>query len=492
MKLVLEFETTEELNKQIIELYNQNVNSTRVGFDNKLKDFIKLRDDNKCVLCQSENNLEVHHIFNNKNYELLRVEESNLVTLCSIHHKAIHTLFGNDVTLKEFELFIGKPYEYNKLLLKKLEYHNIDYINNISNDYTLIEEWLDYDYTNNYDYTIEIEEFLSHYNDFIAWCDSNYYNEPDFPTFYSYGAKHNLINDTTIVIPDKLSLIERVRIRDENTCYACNGYYTECNEVLSLFRLNNSIDFPLLKNNILNVSLICKNCRKDITKNFGKNTTMYDFEKCFDKNLDYYRKKHLNQLASQYNYNLQYIDYVFDIPEVDINTTFYSGIELYKGSRNLLFVNTEYSIEQQEGDSLSKRLRKENNLRNKRREKFIKKYDLREINYDKNWLYPYIWNIMPYSIKNKYRNLYYNSTKKPEDGFKLLHEVDDHARLFTLNNKLVYTTQPYDLTLAQYMQLEQLCKDFGLFIDISYIDGWHNPGYAPLIVISEIEIKLAK
>lgn len=130
MKLVLEFETTEELKQLLLVLCQQN--NIKVEPDrnavNKIKDKIKERDENSCVLCKSDENLVVHHIFNFKEYPDLRTEESNLVTLCRRHHKRLHSEFGNNVTLNEFEKFIGNYYEYRWLLLNKLDEYNIDFI----------------------------------------------------------------------------------------------------------------------------------------------------------------------------------------------------------------------------------------------------------------------------------------------------------------------------------------------------------------------------
>lgn len=53
-----------------------------ISFNKKLKELVKERDGNKCVICKRKDKLHVHHI----NYDKQDSRPENLVTLCKYHH----------------------------------------------------------------------------------------------------------------------------------------------------------------------------------------------------------------------------------------------------------------------------------------------------------------------------------------------------------------------------------------------------------------------
>lgn len=64
--------------------------------------------DGKCAKCNSEENLEAHHIFNFADFKFLANELENGITLCESCHKKFHSIFGtkgnNKQQLTEFLL----------------------------------------------------------------------------------------------------------------------------------------------------------------------------------------------------------------------------------------------------------------------------------------------------------------------------------------------------------------------------------------------------
>lgn len=48
------------------------------------------RDKHKCVICNSNDNLCIHHIYSLNDYSELALENTNLVTLCSKCHEKVH------------------------------------------------------------------------------------------------------------------------------------------------------------------------------------------------------------------------------------------------------------------------------------------------------------------------------------------------------------------------------------------------------------------
>lgn len=179
MKLIIEFETKSDLARQVTELYEQILgqNTIKVEPDrsavNKIKDKIKERDGNCCVLCNSDFPLVVHHIFNFKEYPDLRTEESNLVTLCEPHHKELHSEFGKNTTLNEFEAFINGEYEYKEELMSKVNEYEIDFKDTFqSNEINkkIILNWLsdnDFTYSGRETHYIVFSELYENYK---QWC----------------------------------------------------------------------------------------------------------------------------------------------------------------------------------------------------------------------------------------------------------------------------------------------------------------------------------
>lgn len=73
-----------------------------IEFNNKLKNQIKLRDNNKCVLCGNKNKLCVHHI----DYDKMNSNYTNLITLCKVCHGStnVNRVFWQHV----FEFIMSK------------------------------------------------------------------------------------------------------------------------------------------------------------------------------------------------------------------------------------------------------------------------------------------------------------------------------------------------------------------------------------------------
>ena len=57
--------------------------------------------NNRCQKCGSSENLEVHHIFNFKDYPEFRTDPSNGACLCSKCHRNFHSLYGRKCNNKE-------------------------------------------------------------------------------------------------------------------------------------------------------------------------------------------------------------------------------------------------------------------------------------------------------------------------------------------------------------------------------------------------------
>lgn len=57
------------------------------------------RDKRKCKMCGSKKSLQVHHIIEYSKSRALREELSNLITLCSYHHRSIK---GNEKHYVEY------------------------------------------------------------------------------------------------------------------------------------------------------------------------------------------------------------------------------------------------------------------------------------------------------------------------------------------------------------------------------------------------------
>ena len=53
-----------------------------------------LSRDSECIVCSSDENLNVHHLFSYKEYPELRINEGNGVTLCDRCHTNFHKQYG--------------------------------------------------------------------------------------------------------------------------------------------------------------------------------------------------------------------------------------------------------------------------------------------------------------------------------------------------------------------------------------------------------------
>lgn len=80
--------------------------------------------DNKCVICGTRQNLEVHHVFKVNNYDDAYLDINNGITLCKSCHDNYHDKFGANCSIKNL-LSLKKDFvtnDYNKLYKK---YHAI-------------------------------------------------------------------------------------------------------------------------------------------------------------------------------------------------------------------------------------------------------------------------------------------------------------------------------------------------------------------------------
>ena len=72
-------------------------------------DFIKYclnRDNYKCRICNSNENLQVHHLKSYKKYPELRYEPTNGITLCKCCHQLFHHIYGiYNFTKEDFIIF---------------------------------------------------------------------------------------------------------------------------------------------------------------------------------------------------------------------------------------------------------------------------------------------------------------------------------------------------------------------------------------------------
>lgn len=77
-----------------------------MGFNNKFKELIKLRDNN-CLVCGENNNLDIHHI----DYNKLNTNKDNCCCLCSSCHSK--TNFNREHWTQFFQSLLKNKYNYN-------------------------------------------------------------------------------------------------------------------------------------------------------------------------------------------------------------------------------------------------------------------------------------------------------------------------------------------------------------------------------------------
>lgn len=57
------------------------------------------RDDHICKICGNNKDLQVHHILSISTHPMLRLENTNLITVCTHCHEQIHNGIYNQVYL---------------------------------------------------------------------------------------------------------------------------------------------------------------------------------------------------------------------------------------------------------------------------------------------------------------------------------------------------------------------------------------------------------
>lgn len=144
----------------------------------------------------------------------------------------------------------------------------------------------------------------------------------------------------------------------------------------------------------------------------------------------------------------------------------YQGLQLYEHQGKFYF----------EDPSLSKN----HNGRPGSYEAFLQKYNLK------------ITSVRTPTLNHLYtgRPIWENHTKKALSDMKSKHSWWlDHEKLFyhSKSKGYVLTTQPYNLTLELFQELEQFCQNNHLRCFISYEDAWHYPGKTPLIAICHFD-----
>jgi len=78
---------------------------------------VRKRDGHRCVLCGSQR-IRSHHILPKEEYPSLRFQISNGVTLCYLHHTAVHRLM---ITSKQY--FLLAPRGFSRSFVSFLRHH---------------------------------------------------------------------------------------------------------------------------------------------------------------------------------------------------------------------------------------------------------------------------------------------------------------------------------------------------------------------------------
>lgn len=94
----------------------------------RLKKNIKIRDDNKCVLCKTNENLIIHHIIPYQEDEKLLTQITNLITICKkCHYKAHDNNYHGNVNneIKELlqKIANDNTEKLDKVVLEKMNYY---------------------------------------------------------------------------------------------------------------------------------------------------------------------------------------------------------------------------------------------------------------------------------------------------------------------------------------------------------------------------------
>ncbi len=67
---------------------------------------VLFKDSHKCIICGKSKTLNVHHIYPYHSYPNLRYDINNGATLCKLHHKEFHHIYGTKhFTPANFETF---------------------------------------------------------------------------------------------------------------------------------------------------------------------------------------------------------------------------------------------------------------------------------------------------------------------------------------------------------------------------------------------------
>ena len=155
----------------------------------------------------------------------------------------------------------------------------------------------------------------------------------------------------------------------------------------------------------------------------------------------------------------------------------YAGLELSEADGRFYFEDSNLAATHDAKGMVRRKL-----------DQFIVRHQLKESN---SRIYPQWGMLVPLDRRNSVRQKYTNHFR-PIGDFVIMDSVDDHTALFQRNKQYVYCTQPYGLKVATYIEVEELWRSLGLYVNISYKDAWWYPGRTPLITISQMPIELTK
>lgn len=185
-----------------------------------IKEQVHKRDNYKCRLCNSENNLQVHH----KTYEFLGNENlEELITLCKKCHFNIHKI-GDSINYTTYQRYseynrVLQQKEQEDIIFSKFVYVNIDkfipILKNIDNNNYIKSK----DFNENIKNIIKYESFDIH--NFIYFCMDYFNLVYSFCLCSKFKIKYNLPStsyDKPIIIrkdfykenKDDLSIVCRI------------------------------------------------------------------------------------------------------------------------------------------------------------------------------------------------------------------------------------------------------------------------------------------